>query len=193
MMRRDGQASRKKPMRAFATATALALVPLLGAAASALTLTSPDLAPGGRIGAEQAFDGADCPGRNVSPALVWSDAPETTKSFAVSMIDPDAPAAGGFWHWWVYDLPASATGLKGDAGRGAGLPVGASQGRNDFGLVGYAGPCPPKGLPHHYVITVYALDIQRLGRAATASTADFDAAVRAHALAKATLIGTFAR
>ena len=68
-----------------------------------------------------------------------------------------------------------------------------SQGRNDFGPVGYSGPCPPKGQPHHYPITVYALDLDRLGPAATASTADFDAAGRTHALAKATLVGVFAR
>jgi len=179
-------------MRAFAFVFALA--PLLGAApAVALTLTSPDFERGGRMAEEQAFDGADCPGRNVSPKLVWSDAPQGTKSFAVSMIDPDAPAAGGFWHWWVYNVPADSTGLKKGAGSGGGLPRGAVQGRNDFSPVGYGGPCPPKGRPHHYVITVYALDIGRLGLAATASTADFDAAARAHALAKATLIGLFAR
>lgn len=179
-------------MRALASATALAFMAHVGVAL-ALTLTSPDIGPGARMTDEQAFDGADCPGRNVSPALVWSDVPEGTRSFAVSMIDPDAPAAGGFWHWWVYDLPSDATGLSKGAGSGAGLPVGAAQGHNDFGQAGYGGPCPPKGQPHHYAITVYALDIDRLGPAATATTADFDAAVRAHALAKATLVGVFAR
>jgi Raf kinase inhibitor-like YbhB/YbcL family protein len=180
-------------MRVSTTAIVFALAALLSArAASVMTLTSPDLKTGGPIAAEQAFDGADCPGRNVSPALVWSDAPEGTKSFAVSMVDPDAPA-GGFWHWWAYDLPAGATGLEKGAGSGPGLPAGATQGRNDFGPVGYGGPCPPQGEPHHYAITVYALDIDRLGLAAGASTADFDAAVRAHALAKATLVGVFSR
>jgi Raf kinase inhibitor-like YbhB/YbcL family protein len=181
-------------MRAFATAAVFVLASLPGAqSARAFTLTSPDIAPGGRIAEEQAFDGADCPGHNVSPALVWSDAPKATKSFAVSMIDPDAPASGGFWHWWVYDLPAQSTGLQKGAGRGSNLPPGATQGRNDFGPVGYGGPCPPRGQPHHYVITVYALDINRFGLAEGASTADFDAAARAHALAKATLVGVFSR
>jgi Raf kinase inhibitor-like YbhB/YbcL family protein len=181
-------------MPAFAPAAFFALTFLLVAApACALTLTSPDIEPGGRIAEEQAFDGAECPGRNISPALIWSGVPEGTKSFAVSMIDPDAPAAGGFWHWWVYDLPVGSTGLKKGAGSGHGLPAGATQGRNDFGLVGYGGPCPPRGKPHHYVITVYALDADRFRLAAGASTADFDAAVRDHALAKATIVGFFSR
>jgi Raf kinase inhibitor-like YbhB/YbcL family protein len=109
------------------------------------------------------------------------------------MIDPDAPTPGGFWHWWAYDIPANASGLRKGAGGRSRLPAGAEQGRNDFGSDGYGGPCPPKGRPHHYAITVYALDTPRLGSNAAVSTADFDAAVRAHALAKATLIGTFAR
>lgn len=181
-------------MRAFATPSVLVLVAGLSAEpASALTLGSPDIGPSGRIAVEQAFDGADCPGHNVSPALVWSDPPKGTKSFAVSMIDPDASAAGGFWHWWVYDVPAGAAGLRKGASQGSGLPAGANQGHNDFGSLGYGGPCPPRGKPHHYAITLYALDIERLGAEAAASTAAFDAAVRAHALAKATLIGFFAR
>ena len=180
-------------MRFFALTAAFVLAALLDAQiARALTLASPDIRPGGSIASEQAFDGAECPGRNVSPALAWSDPPEGTKSFAVSMIDPDAPAAGGFWHWWAFDLPASSTGLAKGAGSGFGLPAGALQGRNDFGPLGYGGPCPPKGHPHHYVITVYALNIERVGPQASKSTADFDAAVRAHALAKATLVGVFA-
>ncbi len=181
-------------MRLFAPTGVFVLAALLAAApaAGAMTLTSPDIQPGGAIAPEQAFDGAECPGRNVSPALAWIDPPEGTKSFAVSMIDPDAPAAGGFWHWWAFDLPAGSTGLAKGAGSGAGLPHGALQGHNDFGPLGYGGPCPPKGKPHHYVITVYALNIDRLGPEAGKSTADFDATVRAHALAKATLVGVFA-
>ncbi len=162
-----------RPPAVFVLATLLA-----APAARAMTLTSPDIQPGGAIAPEQAFDGAECPGRNVSPALAWIDPPEGTKSFAVSMIDPDAPAAGGFWHWWAFDLPAGSTGLAKGAGSGAGLPPGALQGHNDFGPLGYGGPCPPKGKPHHYVITVYALDIERLGPEAGKSTEDFDAAVR---------------
>jgi Raf kinase inhibitor-like YbhB/YbcL family protein len=180
-------------MRLLPPTAVFVLAALLAAGtARAMTLTSPDIPPGGSIAPEQAFDGAECPGRKVSPALAWTDPPEGTKSFAVSMIDPDAPAAGGFWHWWAFDLPAGSTGLAKGAGSGTGLPAGALQGHNDFGPLGYGGPCPPKGKPHHYVITVYALDIERLGSEAGKSTADFDAAVRAHALAKATLVVVFA-
>lgn len=179
-------------MRLFAPTAVFVLTALLAAPiSSALTLASPNIQPGGSIAPEQAFDGADCPGRNVSPELAWSDPPDGTKSFAISMIDPDAPAAGGFWHWWAFDLPAGSTGLAKGAGSGAGLPAGALQGHNDFGPLGYGGPCPPNGKPHHYVITVYALDIERLSPQASKATADFDAAVRAHALAKAALVGVF--
>ena len=77
------------------------------------------------------------------------------------MRDPDAPG-GGFWHWWVANLPANTTGLPKGAGGGTGLPEGAVQPNNDFSLPGYGGPCPPKGTPHHYHITVYALDLDKL-------------------------------
>ena len=127
-----------------------------------MTLTSPDIKPGGKIADEQVFNGWDCTGKNVSPALAWSGAPKGTKSFAVSVYDPDAPTGSGFWHWWVANLPPDATGLPKGAGGGTGLPEGAVQPNNDFSLTGYGGPCPPKGKPHHYHITVYALDLDKL-------------------------------
>jgi Raf kinase inhibitor-like YbhB/YbcL family protein len=161
--------------------------------ANALKLTSLDIKPGGRIADEQAFNGADCTGKNVSPALVWSGAPKGTKSFAVSIFDPDAPTGSGFWHWWVADLPADATGLAKGAGSGTGLPAGAVQARNDFGTIGYGGPCPPEGKPHHYQITVYALDIDKLGVDKDASPAVVASRTHAHALAKATLTGLYGR
>ncbi len=163
------------------------------AGAEALTLTSPDIEPGGKIADEQAFKGWECAGGNVSPALSWGGAPEGTRSFAVSVFDPDAPTGSGFWHWWVVDLPAGSTGLPKGAGAGTGLPAGAVQGRNDFSAAGYGGPCPPKGLPHHYVITVYALDVDKLDVDPNASPAAFGVNVEAHTLAKTTLIGLYGR
>jgi phosphatidylethanolamine-binding protein (PEBP) family uncharacterized protein len=78
-----------------------------GAGAQAMSLTSPDIEPGARIADEQVFGG--CGGKNISPALSWSDAPIGTKSFALSIYDPDAPTGSGFWHWVVFNIPADVT------------------------------------------------------------------------------------
>jgi hypothetical protein len=180
-------------MRALALSI-LTVAGLAGAsAANAMTLTSPDVKPGGNIADEQVFNSGGCTGQNVSPALSWSGAPKGTKSFAVSVYDPVAPTGSGFWHWWVADLPADTTGLRKGAGSGTGLPAGAIQARNDFGQMGYGGPCPPKGRPHRYLFTVYALDVDKLGIDANASPAAVGLSVHAHTLAKATLNGLYGR
>ena len=112
-------------MRSFAFVAGLVVCGLASAAAAnAMTVTSPDIKPGGKIADEQVFNGWDCTGKNVSPALAWSGAPKGTKSFAVSMYDPDAPTGSGFWHWWVANIPASVTSLPKGAGSGTGLPDG---------------------------------------------------------------------
>jgi Raf kinase inhibitor-like YbhB/YbcL family protein len=162
-------------------------------AANAMTLTSADIKPGGKIADEQVFNGWDCTGKNVSPALAWSGAPKGTKSFAVSVYDPDAPTGIGFWHWWVANIPADAASLPKGAGSGTGLPAGTVQAPNDFGEIGYGGPCPPKGAPHHYQITVYALDADKLDVDKDASPAAVSHNVHAHTLAKATLVGLYGR
>jgi Raf kinase inhibitor-like YbhB/YbcL family protein len=158
-------------------------------------LTSPDIKQGGRIADEQVFDGWDCTGKNLSPALSWSGAPKGTKSFAVSVYDPDAPTGSGFWHWSVANIPGDATGLPKGAGdaKGSNLPAGALQVRNDFSATGYGGPCPPKGKPHHYVVTVSALDVEKLDVDQNASPAVVGFYVHAHTLAKATLTGLWGR
>src|SRR5437764_14130202 len=103
-----------------------------------LTLTSLDVKPGATIPAKHVFNGMGCTGQNVSPALKWSGAPAGTKSYAVTVYDPDAPTGSGFWHWVVYDIPASVTSLP------AGATFGTA-GLTDFGVKGYNGPCPPPG------------------------------------------------
>ena len=181
-------------MRRIATFTVLAVTAVAGAnAAGALTLSSPDIKPGGKIADEQEYNGAawGCSGGNVSPALNWSAAPKGTRSFALSVYDPDAPTGSGFWHWWVVNIPADATGLPKGAGGGKGLPEGAVQGRNDFSETKYDGPCPPPGKPHHYVFTLYALDVDKFPADASQSPAVFGFNANAHALAKATLTGTY--
>ena len=183
-------------MRNSATLFSLTVAGFLSASATnALTLTSPDIKPGGKIADEQVFNGWDCTGKNVSPALAWSGAPKGTKSFAVSVYDIDAPTGSGFWHWWVANLPPDATGLPKGAGdaAGTGLPAGAVQVRNDFSAIGYGGPCPPKGKPHHYQITVFALDVDKLDIDKDASPAVVGFNAHGHTLAKATLTGLYGR
>jgi Raf kinase inhibitor-like YbhB/YbcL family protein len=132
---------------------------------AAFTISSPDLAKG-VFSPEFIANGFGCKGGNISPTLVWKNAPTGTKSFAVTAYDPDAPTGSGFWHWAVYNIPATANGLaKGAGNAAAALPVPAFGGTNDFqdtGVTGvngnYGGPCPPAGdTPHRYVFTVYAL------------------------------------
>src|SRR5450756_1694987 len=146
---------------------ALAVSALAASAAHAqdFTLTSPDLKDGGTIANEQVITGFGCTGGNISPALSWSGAPAGTKSFAINMLDPDAPTGSGWWHWVVFNIPPATTSLPKDAGnlkKKKLMPRGAIQSRTDFGTPGYGGPCPPPGDPHHYRITVFAVDVAKL-------------------------------
>ncbi|RQR51484.1 YbhB/YbcL family Raf kinase inhibitor-like protein [Burkholderia sp. Bp9125] len=138
-------------------AAGFACMPPAAHADSAFTVTSDDLSPGSRIGAAQVFDRGDCKGANRSPQLSWRNPPPGTRGYAITMFDPDAPGHG-WWHWAVASLPASVTSVPADASAsGLMRRIGASEARNDFGIDGYGGPCPPPGKPHRYVITVYAL------------------------------------
>ena len=124
----------------------------------ALKLTSTDVTDGSTLPDAQVYAKG-----NTSPQLSWSGAPDGTKSFAVTMYDPDAPTGSGFWHWTVANIPASVTSLPSGAGSGkGGLPQGAVQGRTDFGKAGFGGAAPPPGPAHRYIITVFAVDIDRL-------------------------------
>jgi Raf kinase inhibitor-like YbhB/YbcL family protein len=121
---------------------------------------------GGTFTTAQIFNGFGCTGQNVSPALRWSNPPAGTKSFVLTMFDPDAPTGSGFWHWTVFDLPAGTTALAANAAAATGgsLPAGAVQGYTDFGRPGYGGPCPPDGdTPHRYVFKLSALSVDHLG------------------------------
>jgi Raf kinase inhibitor-like YbhB/YbcL family protein len=135
-------------------------------------------------------------GKDESPPLGWSGAPAGTRSYAVTVFDPDAPGRGGFWHWTVLDIPADVTSLAAGAGspRGDGLPPGAFQLRNDGGSAGYLGAAPPKGHgPHRYVITVHALNVEKSGLDAGASPAKLEAKLGPNVLARASLTGIYQR
>jgi Raf kinase inhibitor-like YbhB/YbcL family protein len=159
------------------------------------TLSSPDVANGGSIQKAQVFTG--CDGGNVSPTLNWSNPPEGTQSFTVTIYDADAPTGSGFWHWAVYNIPASARSLPSNAGNVSSnaAPAGSIQGYTDFGSKGYGGPCPPPGdSPHHYTFTVYAEKVADLGipQGTTAPPgALVSFAAKANAIASASFIATY--
>lgn len=164
--------------------------------AGGFTLSSPVVHPGGWLGEAQVLKGFGCEGGNTSPALSWHGAPKGTKSYAVTVYDPDAPTGSGWWHWVVYNIPADVTTLAENAGipDGKGLPTGAVQGRTDFGAPGYGGACPPKGdKPHRYVFTVHALKTEKLELPSDASAAMVGYMIHANAIGSATLRGKYQR
>lgn len=132
-------------------------------------------------------------GADVSPQLSWSGAPENTRSFAITVYDPDAPTGSGFWHWVVANIPAGVNTIAEGAGTddGDGLPAGALQLRNDAGSARYIGGAPPAGHgPHRYFITVWALDVDDIGVAADSTPAYLGFLMAGHTLARATLTAT---
>lgn len=132
----------------------------VSAVAQTFTLKSETL--GGQATNKEFANTFGCTGENISPELHWENAPEGTKSFAITVYDPDAPTGSGFWHWVVTDIPADMNELK--EGISGELPKGIVESRTDYGAAGYGGPCPPEGdRPHAYIITVFALKTDKLG------------------------------
>ena len=179
----------------FRIAVSVACAWLLAAAsAGAFELKSADIAEGSKLTNAQVFSGFGCSGENISPELHWSHAPAGTKSFALTVYDPDAPTGSGWWHWVVYDLPATTTDLPRGVGKSAKLPEGAHEGRNDFGTTDFGGACPPHGdKPHHYIFTIYALKIEKLEVPADATAALIGYNVKANSLGSATLKARYGR
>jgi Raf kinase inhibitor-like YbhB/YbcL family protein len=158
--------------------------------APALEVTSADLEPDAPIPAPHW--GAAMGGQDVSPQLSWSGVPEGTKSIAVTVYDPDAPTASGFWHWAVYNLPADATELPRGAGAPGGdaLPAGAVTLPNEVRQRHYGGPTPPPGTGRHrYFFTVHALDTTLdLDPESTPAVLGFNCGF--HTLARGVLVAT---
>ena len=160
---------------------------------AAFTLESATVAPSKPLPSAHLFNGFGCTGQNHSPELAWYNPPDGTRSFAVTMYDPDAPTGSGWWHWIVFDIPSETHRLPEDAGSGHGLPIEAVQSRTDFGTTGYGGACPPPGTPHRYIFTVYALKLDHLNLTSEASGALVGLTIRANSLGKASLTAFYER
>ena len=154
------------------------------------TLSSSDLE--GQLTSKQVFNGFGCTGENISPELSWKDAPKGTKSFAVTVYDPDAPTGSGWWHWLVFDIPKDKFTLPRGFGNSESKDV--IQSITDYGKSGFGGACPPVGdKAHRYEFTVYALDIETLGLDKNTNPALVGFYLNSHSLAKASLISYYGR
>lgn len=166
------------------------------ASATDFTLSSPSFESGATLQDANILNGFGCTGKNLSPALAWTDAPPGTESFAITVYDPDAPSGSGWWHWVVFDIPATAHSLAEGVGNsaGKGLPAGAVQGRTDFGIHAYGGACPPAGdKPHRYIFTVYALKVKHLDVPNDASAAMIGFMINGSKIASASIQAFYAR
>jgi len=176
------------------TIIAALFVSVITNAQNTFTLKSKDI--GGQATTQQVFNGFGCTGGNISPELNWENVPEGTKSFAVTMFDPDAPTGSGWWHWVIFNIPASAKELVSNAGNLEKnlAPAGSVQSITDFGKGGYGGPCPPEGSsPHQYVITVYALKVDKLSLDKNANPAMVGFYLSQNTIQKASLVMYYKR
>ena len=156
------------------------------------TLTSESVSDGQPLANDQVSGIMGAGGSDTSPQLSWSGFPAETKSFAVTVYDPDAPIASGFWHWAVADLPASVTELPAGAGDGGDLPGGAVTLANDASLKRYIGAAPPAGHgPHRYYIAVHALPVESLELPEGAPPAYLGFNLFGQAIARAVIHGTY--
>jgi Raf kinase inhibitor-like YbhB/YbcL family protein len=181
-----------RPLGSILSAVALLLLPILTSHAAdpppraTLNITSSGFPAEGMMPAKYG-----CEGANASPALSWTGVPAGAKSLVLICDDPDAP--GGTWvHWVLFNLPANTSALAEKVDTAPMLPSGARQGVNDFGKIGYSGPCPPPGKPHHYFFKLYALDI-RLGLKPGATKKELLQAMDGHIVGEGLLMGKYQR
>ena len=162
--------------------------------AEGFSVSSADIS--GQLSKAQVFSGWGCKGDNISPKLKWSNPPKGTKSFAVTVYDPDAPTGSGWWHWLIFNIPAAHHELK----QGAGnltlnlAPKGAVQSVTSYGTTGYGGACPPKGdQAHRYIFTVFALNKAQLKFDEKTMPAIIGYQLNANSLAKASIMAYYQR
>ena len=159
-------------------------------------VTGPTLQVDKHLANRHVLNGFGCTGENISPELSWQGEPATTKSFAITVYDPDAPTGSGWWHWLVFNIPKEVHHLAEGSGTPGTtlLPTEAVEGRTDFGSTGYGGACPPAGNPdHRYQFTVWALDTDKLPLTSDSSGAMIGFYLNGHMLDKAELTVTYGR
>ena len=174
----------------------LAAISFNTSAAQTFHVSSTDIPQSHQLTEKQVFKGFGCSGGNISPQLAWQNPPTGTKSFAVTVYDPDAPTGSGWWHWTVVNIPVSVKTIPSGAGdtEKKTLPEGAVQGRNDFGYSGFGGVCPPPGeKPHRYQFTVWALSTGKLPVDSNASGALVGYMLNSNVIAKTELTATYSR
>jgi Raf kinase inhibitor-like YbhB/YbcL family protein len=160
--------------------------------AEGLTLKSNDMQ--GQMSMNQVFNGFGCTGKNISPQLNWTNAPKGTKSFAITMYDPDAPTGSGWWHWVVFDMPSNTKEISTNASALNTLPKGSIQGKSDYGTNAFGGACPPEGsTPHTYITTIYALDTKSLKLTKDTSSAIVGYMLNAHTIEKSSIVTYYKR
>lgn len=153
---------------------------------------SPDIYETREIRNNQVYDKYGCQGNNLSPKIVWKNAPDNTKSFAITMYTDDTNNNSGWWHWIIYNIPANVNLIESGANNNKKLlPKGAIQGLNDYGERDYGGVCPPFNKKYNYVITIYALDIEELDLSKNATPAMIVLNLNNHKIATTTIKSSY--
>lgn len=175
--------------------TSLLISSTLPIFAASFTLESEQIKNGSTLPESMVYQGFGCDGDNISPQLSWKNPPAGTKSYAITVYDPDAPTGTGWWHWTVFNIPNEVNSLPTNASASEDLlPANSVQGYTDFGSSEYGGACPPVGdEPHRYIFTVYALDVESLPADESTTGAKLTFLIKDRVLAQANITAKFDR
>ena len=161
---------------------------------NAFSLGSTSIRDGQTLSIKQVYNGMGAGGINLSPQLSWKKAPLGTKSLAITMFDPDAPTGSGWWHWVVFNIPAATRSLPEGASLTSAMPDGCIESLTNFGKPGFGGAAPPPGdKPHHYIVTLYAVDVDHLDLNASTPPARVGADLKKHTIAMVSIMGLYSR